>query len=239
MKTRPRFEQYCPLAIASEILATRWTPLVLRELMEGSTSFNDVSRGVPRMSRTLLSTRLKDLEHAGLITRHDRGPGRAVAYALTPGGEALAPVLRSIAEWGQEWLDADNALDDDDTDFLMWDVRRNVIFPADTPRVVIQFIFPDAPEDRQLHWLIADGVRREVGFIDPGLDPDVTLEARLRDFKRVWMGWLDFDSARADGRIVVEGAESLTRDVPAWLGLSSVSHIGKRSGEELVLRASA
>ncbi|MEL7114818.1 MAG: helix-turn-helix domain-containing protein [Pseudomonadota bacterium] len=239
MKRRPRFEQYCPLAIASEILSTRWTMLILRELMEGSTSFNDISRGVPRMSRSLLATRLKDLSRAGLISRQPAGPGRPVDYRLTAAGQSLAPILRAVAEWGQEWLDVDSSLDDDDTDFLMWDVRRNIRLPDDIGGLVIQFVFPDAPEDRQLHWLVADGPSREVGFVDPGLPVDVTVEAALADFKRVWMGWLGFEEATARGLIAVEGPAQYVRDVPQWLGLSSVSHIAKQPEPQRVLRYSA
>jgi len=100
MKGRPGYGQYCPLSMAAEILCNRWTMLVLRELLEGSTGFNELSRGVPLMSRTLLMGRFRELEEVGLATREDAGAGRQVHYRLTSAGNALGNVVRTMAEWG-------------------------------------------------------------------------------------------------------------------------------------------
>jgi len=120
MRSRPTYGQYCPLSMAAEILCNRWTMLVLRELLEGSTGFNEIGRGVPLMSRTLLMGRLRELESVGLVIREDRGPGKPVHYRLTAAGKALGKVVRTMAEWGQEWIDVEPSLQDLDTDFLMW-----------------------------------------------------------------------------------------------------------------------
>ncbi len=236
MQKRPRYGQYCPLSMATEILGTRWTLLILRELLEGSTRFNDIARGVPLMSRSMLAQRLRELEEAGLLTRQAAGRGKPTHHRLTEAGAALGPVVRGIAEWGQVWIDTDPSLEDVDTDFLMWDVRRNLRLPDTLPaRFVLQFHFPDGPEGKTDHWLVVTDGDIDVCYIDPGHEPDVRIEAGLADFTRIWMGWLPFRQALEDARIHVDGTPAFTRDVPAWLGLSSVSGLKKAAPDRRVL----
>lgn len=136
--------------MAAEILGTRWILLLLRELLEGSTQFNDIARGVPLMSRSMLSQRLKELEQAGLVTRDARGRGKPTHYCLTEAGTSLGPIIRSVAEWGQEWIDTEPSLEDIDTDFLKWDVRRNPRYrPICRYVSCFSFIFPLAPKERR------------------------------------------------------------------------------------------
>lgn len=237
MQKRPSYGQYCPLSMAAEILGTRWTLLILRELLEGSTQFNDIGRGVPLMSRSMLSQRLKDLEEAGLVVRQVGGRGKPTQHRLTGAGQALGPLVRGIAEWGQAWIATEPSLEDVDTDFLMWDVRRNLRPPADVPgRFVIHFHFPDGPEGKTDHWLVADGDEVDVCYIDPGHDIDVRVEAGVKDFTRVWMGWMPLRAAMDQGKLLVDGPPRYTRDVAGWLGLSSVSAIPKQPPDHLVLR---
>lgn len=238
MQRRPHYGQYCPLSMAAEILGTRWTLLLLRELLEGSSQFNDIARGVPLMSRSMLSQRLKDLEQAGLVTREAAGRGKPTHYRLTEAGHSLGPIVRHVAEWGQEWIDTEPSLEDVNTDFLMWDVRRNLRLPTDLPhRFVLHFHFPDGPEGKTDHWLVVEAGEIDVCYIDPGHDIDVHIEAGVKDFTRVWMGWLSFHQARDEGRLHVDGPPKFTRDIPAWLGLSSLSTISKRPAELRVLRS--
>ena len=238
MQSRPRYGQYCPLSMATEILGTRWTLLLMRELLEGSTQFNDIARGVPLMSRSMLSQRLKDLEQVGLLTREAEGPGKPTHYRLTEAGRSLGPIVRHVAEWGQEWIDTEPSLEDVDTDFLMWDVRRNLRLPDDLPsRLVLHFHFPDGPEGKTDHWLVVEAGEIDVCYIDPGHEIDVHSEAGVEDFTRVWMGWLPLEKARDEGRLHVDGPPKFTRDILAWLGLSSVSTIPKRPLDQLLLRA--
>ncbi|WP_416898102.1 MAG: winged helix-turn-helix transcriptional regulator [Minwuia sp.] len=240
MQGRPRYGQYCPLSMAAEIMGTRWTLLILRELLEGSTSFNEISRGVPLMSRSLLSQRLKDLEAAGLLHHRDSGRGRTAAYELTEAGRALGGVVRSIAEWGQEWIDTEPSLDDVDTDFLMWDMRRNVRRPPNFPeRFVVHFHFPDAAEKKTDHWLVMKTDEVDLCYIDPGFEIDVSIEAPIKDMTRVWMGWHPLEEAIERGVILVDGPPRYTRSVRTWLGLSSVSGIRKRPPEMRLLVAGA
>lgn len=237
MKTRPRYGQYCPLSMAAEVLGTRWTLLLLRELLEGSTQFNSIARGVPLMSRSMLSQRLKDLEAAGLVTRISQGRGKPTHYSLTDAGRALGPVVRGIAEWGQEWIDTEPSLQDVDTDFLMWDIRRNLRLPSGLASpFVLRFHFPDAPEGKKEHWLVVEDDEIDVCYIDPGHEVDVHIEAAVKVFTSVWMGWLSLNQARDEGLLSIDGAPGLIRDVPKWLGMSSVSNIKKRPPSQTVLR---
>src|SRR5882724_51651 len=103
------YGQFCPVAMAAEIVCTRWTPLILRELFAGSTRFNDLRKGVPRMSPTLLSKRLKELESAGVIDRI-RGEDGAWRYQLTPAGHELKDVVFGLGNWGQRWVEARTSL---------------------------------------------------------------------------------------------------------------------------------
>src|SRR5205085_426331 len=139
------YNQFCPVAMAAEILCTRWTVVLLRELVAGSTRFNDLRRGVPRMSPALLSKRLKDLEAAGIVERL-KGPGEAGAfeYRLTKSGRDLGPVVEAVGAWGQRWVETESSLENLDPNLLMWDMRRN-IDPQPMPkrRNVIQVIFSD------------------------------------------------------------------------------------------------
>lgn len=224
--------------MAAEILGTRWTLLLLRELLEGSTQFNDIAHGVPLMSRSMLSQRLKDLAAAGLVTRQAEGRGKPTHYRLTEAGRSLGPIVRGVAEWGQEWIDTDPSLEDVDTDFLMWDVRRNLRLPDDLRSpFVLHFHFPDGPEGKTNHWLVVEDGDIDVCYIDPGHDIDVSIEAGVKDFTRVWMGWLSITEAQDAGRLFVDGPPRFVRDVPGWLGLSSVARITKRPPEHRVLRA--
>lgn len=230
------YGQYCPLSMAAEVLATRWTFLVLRELLEGSTHFNDIARGVPSMSRSLLASRLKDLTAAGLVRRTEHGPGRPVDYTLSPAGQALGPVVFSLARWGQEWIDTVPSLRAADTDFLMWDMHRNIrILPEMPDPFIIAFHFPDAPNGKPDHWIVIKDRKPSVGFSDPHLDHTVYVQATLDDMVQVWMGWLDLETARLDGRLLIEGPAEWCENPKRWLGLSGVSGTAKRPKGERIL----
>jgi DNA-binding HxlR family transcriptional regulator len=240
MKGRPTYGQYCPLSMSAEILCNRWTMLVLRELLAGSTGFNQISRGVPLMSRTLLMGRLRELERVGLVIKEDSGSGKPVHYRLTAAGGALGKVVRTMAEWGQEWIDVEPSLQDVDTDFLMWDIRRNVrVLPEFPSRFVVRFHFPDAPEKKQEHWLIFENGEVDICYIDPGYDVDVQIEAGLKTMTKVWMGWQDFSTAVRCGDLQIEGPRKFTKSASTWLGLSSLAGVRKQSPDLRVMRPAA
>ena len=141
------YRQFCPVAMAAELLCTRWTLVLLRELIAGSTRFNDLRRGVPRMSPTLLSQRLKELEAAGVIERKElKSEKGGFEYHLTESGKDLRPVVEEMGFWGQRWIEARLSLKNLDPSLLMWDMRRN-LNPSPLPagRTVIQFLYQELP----------------------------------------------------------------------------------------------
>ncbi|WP_436642776.1 winged helix-turn-helix transcriptional regulator [Microbaculum sp. FT89] len=224
------YNQFCPVAMAAEILCTRWTMVLLRELVAGSTRFNELRRGVPRMSPALLSKRLRDLEDAGIVERRPVRGGEAVSeYALTPAGRDLQPVIEAVGVWGQKWVETNASLEKLDPSLLMWDMRRN-IDPSPMPdtRSTIQVIFSDQPEARRNWWLIVQqGADVDLCSVDPGFDVDLYLATDLRTMTEIWMGYVGADKAKADGRLLVTGSRGLERNLTTWFGLSPFAKVDK------------
>jgi DNA-binding HxlR family transcriptional regulator len=233
MPTAVEYSQYCPLAMTAGILCNRWTVLVLRELLRGSTTFNQISRGVPRMSRTLLSERLRELVDVGIL-RQETDPGH-IGYTLTPGGEALRPVLRAMAEWGQEWLRVEPSLQNLDVRFLMWDIHRNAKPLALLPDpFCVQIHFTDLPETKCDAWLIYERDGVDVSYAAPSKQPDVEIEVSAAKLTKVWMGWESFSEAIDNGSMIMRGPIQYLEVAEVWLGKSRVAHI-KKQREELLL----
>jgi len=237
-KSESLYGQYCPLAMASELLCNRWTLLIIRELLHGSTTFNDISRGVPAMSRTLLSRRLKELEAAGTLScRHSERRGLKATYRLTPAGNALASVVKSMATWGQEWIDVEPSVREIDVRFLMWDIRRNVRpLPTFPRRFTVRFFFPDAEEVLREHWLVIENEEVDLCYIDPGYEVDVEIEADLRTITMVWMGWEEFAKAEREKKLRIRGNRTYVQSAKEWLGLSVLAGVRKQPEELRVLR---
>jgi DNA-binding HxlR family transcriptional regulator len=207
------YGQFCPVSKAAEVICQRWTPLILRELLVGSTRFNEIRRGVPTCSPALLSKRLKDLERAGIVDRE------ASSYHLTEAGQELLPIVLGLGEWGQRWVRTDYRTDELDPGLLLWDVRRNLQPGALGERpATIQFVFPTIPTKRRFYWLVIDAHDVDLCLTDPGRDVDVVVEADLRTLTEIWMGDAGFADALADGRIVLRGPTRMTRRIPAWFG---------------------
>lgn len=207
--------QYCPLTMSSQLVAGRWTLEIIRELLIGSSSFNDIARGVPGMSRTLLSTRLKQLEQAGVLARQPSGH-----YRLTDAGVALGPIVQGLAEWGEKWLVPEASLVGASVDFVMWDVRRHVRPP---PRVndrsVIRFDFANAPPGKDKHWLIFDAQGTDLCYLDPGFEVDLFIEVTFDDFAKIWRGERSLASMQKDELIVLHGDMALAKNAKSWLGI--------------------
>jgi DNA-binding HxlR family transcriptional regulator len=217
------YNQFCPVAMAAEVLCTRWTMVLLRELVCGSTRFNELRRGVPRMSPALLSKRLKDLEAAGIVERRPvtAEPG-VFEYALTPAGRDLHPVIIAVGNWGQKWVETDATLENLDPNLLMWDMRRN-IDPEPMPKAqtVIQVIYSDLAEARRNWWLIVEpGGNVDLCSVDPGFEVNLYLSTDLRTMTEIWMGLTAVDKAKRDGKLLVTGDRGLERDIEKWLRLS-------------------
>lgn len=217
------YGQFCPVAMAAEILCTRWTVVLLREFIAGSTRFNELRRGVPRMSPALLSQRLKELEGAGLIARRPlRGEPGVLAYQLTPAGEELKPLIEAFGRWGQRWISTEVSLANLDVSLLMWDMRRN-LDPRPLPRrrSVISFQYPELPSNRRHWWLLVDPAAEvDLCSIDPGFDVDLYVATDLRTMTAIWMGMETARQALSAHRMKMTGDRKLANDIQSWLGLS-------------------
>lgn|SRR6185312_2353450 len=220
MPGQTRYGQFCPVAMAAEILGSRWTIPVLRELICGSRRFNELRRGVPRMSPALLSQRLRELELAGIVRRGQGSAGNP-EYALTEAGQELREVVESIGMWGQKWIDAEVSLRNLDASLLMWDMRRR-IDPAlvPVPRAVIQFLYPEQTRARQRWWLIVDGDTVDLCSVDPGFDVDLYVRCDLRTMTKVWMGLTTIAAEEDAGALILTGDAALRRAAQNWLGFS-------------------
>jgi DNA-binding HxlR family transcriptional regulator len=223
------YGQFCPIAKAAEIIAERWTPLVLRELICGSTRFNDLRRGVPLMSSSLLSQRLKSLCDAGIVERRPAGGGRAFEYHLSEAGRELAPLITLMGEWGARWVRSQLKPEDLDVTLLMWDMHRTVrpeCFPA--RRVVVGFEVTDVAQGKRRWWLVSEGDAADLCMTDPGFEVDLFLFADLRTLTAIWTGDLTVGRALASGALEVDGPPELRRCLEAWLGLSAFAAVRSR-----------
>jgi DNA-binding HxlR family transcriptional regulator len=218
------YGQYCPVAKASEIIAERWTPLIIRELVLGSHRFNDLERGLPHISRSLLASRLRQLERAGIIERRAEAGAHRVEYHLTPAGQELEPIITQLGAWGQRWVNRDIGPDDLDPSLLVWDMRRRIHqerLPARRVAVQIDFVGPRHGS----YWLLLEPSEVTVCVTDPGFDVDLLVTADTVALHRVWIGRLSFGAAVRDGLITLDGPREVARAFPTWLALSSFASI--------------
>ena len=217
-----RYGQFCPIAKAAEVLAERWMPLVVHELLAGSTRFTDIHRGVPLMSPSLLSHRLRELADAGLVEQ--RTFGRRHEWHLTEAGQALGPVIHAMGEWGLKY--AQDPLDESDLDVrvLMWNMKRRVN-PESFPRrrVTVAFEFTDMPSSRRYWWLISDHGEIDLCPTDPGFPVDVYVTTDVRTMVRVWFGKISFARAVDDGMIELIGDTATQKNLGASLLLSPLA----------------
>lgn len=213
--TMKSYGEYCPIAMGSEAIGDRWTPLVLRELISGAERFSEIHRGVPRMSRTLLAQRLKQLERLGVVERR-AGP----TYHLTPSGEDLEAVVFGIGDWAKRWLFGDPAKEHLDGGHLVWRVRQRIV-NENLPegRTVVRFDFPDALRGKRI-WLLLDPGGASVCERDEGFGVDVHVVADITEFMRIWMGRSTWAEAMAAGTLTIDGARPLVRAFPSWFALS-------------------
>jgi DNA-binding HxlR family transcriptional regulator len=215
------YGQFCPVAMAAEVVCSKWTPLVLRELLTGPARFSDLRRGVPKMSPTLLSKRLKELEEAGVISARTKTPGGIAEYKLTAAGEDLRDVVMSLGLWGQRWIESSLSLKNLDPSLLMWDMRRNIV-PTLIParKCAVQFTYPELPANRNTWWLVIDGRDVDLCSVDPGFDIDLYVSSTLRSMTAVWMGHTTLKAEIAAGHVQLTGDKAMARSIHTWLGLS-------------------
>lgn len=221
MDKRSSYSQFCPVAMAAEIVCSRWTALVLRELMAGSKRFNDIKRGVPRMSPSLLSKRLKELEAAGIVEGRRAEGGTITEYHLTEAGEDLKSVIVPLGTWGQRWVETQLSLRNLDPSLLMWDMRRN-LKPTPIPdrRCTIQFEYPELASTKRRWWLVVDQGGVDLCLVDPGYEVDLQVRCPLRSMTAIWMGHASVRAEIDAGRLELTGDRQLAQSMQTWLGLS-------------------
>ena len=224
------YRQFCPVSMAAEILCTRWTMVLLRELVAGSTRFNDLRRGVPRMSPALLAQRLRDLEAADIVARVPSAKEAGVhEYHLTKAGRDLTPVVEAMGNWGQRWISSDLSLAQLDVTLLMWDMRR-WLDPSPLPerRCTIQLRYPELATKQRTWWLIVDpAAETDLCSVDPGFDVDLYVSCDLRTMTAIWLGQDTVRSAVDDGRMLLTGDRKLAAAMQSWLGLSPFARTRK------------
>lgn len=220
--TKKGYGQFCPVAKAAEIVAERWTPLILRELICGTHRFNDLRRGLPQMSPSLLSQRLKELEDAGIVSRTRLETGRGYTYALTEAGAELEPIIFGLGDWGTRWATSRLVKDDYDPALLMWDVHRRVDptrVPGDT-RTVVQFDLTGVPAAHRRWWLVFEEGGTDLCLREPAFDVDLFVASHIKALTHVWMGDKDLGAAMRSKEIRLEGPRPLVRSFPDWFSLS-------------------
>ena len=213
------YGQFCPVALGAEIFAERWTPLILRELLMGGRRFSDIQRGVPRMSRNLLTQRLRSLRRSGIIEQCPSDGGHGYEYRLTNAGRELSAVVDALGTWGYKWASKDLTDRDLDPDFLMWTVRRLVRSDAlPEERVVLLFRFRGHAD--RAYWLVLRRPDVDLCLFDPGYDVNLEIESAVAGLARVCLGHLPLLEAMRDGSVEVRGAPRYRSALPTWLGVT-------------------
>jgi DNA-binding HxlR family transcriptional regulator len=218
------YGQFCPVAKASEVFAERWTPLIVRELLLGSHRFNDLERGLPRISRSLLAQRLKSLESAGLIERHADPNERGAEYYLTAAGQELFEIIMKLGEWGQRWVNQQVRPSDIDPRFLLWDMRRRIhIDQLPEGRTVVEIDLYGA--SKGCFWLLLERPEPSLCLYHLGFEVDLVVNADTASLHQVWAGHMSWADAFHLGLIHVSGPSTLVRAFPGWFALGMFAHI--------------
>ena len=230
------YGQFCPVAKASELLAERWTLLILRELLLGSHRFGELQRALSRISPSLLTKRLKQLESAGIIIRKAQAGRKGLDYFLTAAGKELAPIIEHLAIWGMRWARGQLSDDELDVEFLMWDIQRRL----DTDMLpdgetVLCFIFDDLVSFKNW-WLIVRNREVDVCTENPGKDVDLYINTTLRNLVEIWEGDIEIKAAQKQKLIKTQGNKRLANTMSDWLGICLYADI--RPGDPVLMNIS-
>lgn len=208
------YAQYCPIVRAVEVLGDRWTLLIVRDMLVGASRFNELSRGLPGLSRALLSRRLRQLANAGLVQRTGDG------YALTPAGQALRPLVFGLADWGARYAFGDPRADELDPEVLMWWMHGRIDTGTLSKRATIEVRINDR---RRTFWLVVEPGDASICYTDPGLEVDAVLASDIATLFRMWEGEVELLDAVRAGTIELTGTRWVVRGLPEWLKLSPVA----------------
>jgi DNA-binding HxlR family transcriptional regulator len=231
------YGQFCPIAKATELLGERWMLLILRELFLGSHRYSEFQRGLSRISPSLLTKRLKQLEEAGIVVRKTQQDRKGHEYFLTPAGKELKPLIECLAVWGMRWARGQLRDEELDVEFLMWDVQRRVqIDKLPDGETVFCFIFSDI-ERYNNWWLIVRDSNIDLCTENPGLDVDLYIRSSLRTLVEVWEGDLALQTALNTEQIGTQGNEQLAKTMMAWFGINPFADV--RPGDPALTKVAA
>lgn len=221
-----KYGQFCPVSKSAEILGDPWSILIVRELMLGSSRFSELQRGLPKISPTVLNTRLKDLANSGVVTRRKLNGQRGHAYYLTTAGKELSPVIESLVVWGMRWARENMEEEDFDASFLMFDIQRN-LKPALLPDgpTVLCFQFPELQEYKQWWLLIEPNEQVDICYEDPGKDTDLYITVSLKDLVAVYMGDQDLVTSLNSGVLKIIGDPLLKHEFAKWFPISRAAQV--------------
>lgn len=225
------YGQYCPMAMAVELIGDRWTLLIIRDLLLGTHRFNDLARGLPGISRGLLAERLRRLERHGIVERRVGDEARRPEYRLTPAGLELETLVTELTTWGARWCFGAPRIEDQDPILLLWWMRdgvRHERLPAD--RVVIRFDLE--PPVRERYWLVMERPESSVCIQDPGYDTDIIVRAALATLFEWWLGRREYGELVATDQIALEASPMLVRSFPRWFALSEAAPIVRAEGRD-------
>lgn len=218
------YGQFCPIAKAAEIFCERWTALVIRNIGAGAQRFNDIHRGVPHMSATLLTKRLRQLEAEGLVQRRRSVSGKSWTYHLTQAGAEFLPLVGALGIWGQRWTRRELEEGELDLGLLIWGLEYSVDPAAFGPdRHVVRLSVSDQPEHKRLYWFVCQAGELDLCVSDPGGSTDLYLDATLADLIRVYRGDIALETAMDDGRLRVDGPPKLVRRLRRWFNFDAMA----------------
>ena len=218
------YNQFCPIAKGAEIFNERWTPLIIREMLCGSKRFNELKRGNPMMSPSLLSQRLKFLEQAGVIEKRTR-KGESAEYFLTQAGNDLGDVVSRLGLWGLKYARSRLTTEDYDPQLLMWDMRRRIdVSGFPDRRVVMSFMFHDMQPNRRAYWLIVDRGEVDLCIKYPGFDVDLEFLTTSKVMADIWMGFITIKKALREKTLSIKGLRELKTGIDDWFSYSLFSN---------------
>lgn len=219
-----QYGQFCPVAKSAEIIGDPWSILIVRELLLGSSRFSVLQRGLPRISPTVLNTRLKELEERGVVVKRRLSGQRGTEYRLTAAGRELSAVVEALAVWGMRWARDEMEPGDLDVSFLMLDIQRRIDTAAlPEGETVLCFQFTDVARQFRRWWLIIEGDEVDLCYEDPGKDVSCYITSTAADMIGVWMGDIPLNKALRAEIIQVSGERGLYRSLPRWLTLSAAA----------------
>lgn len=215
----------CPTIKAADIIGDKWVLLILRELCMGSTRYNDFQRALPRISPTILSKRLKQLEANGLIIKKTSAGQKTSEYRLTKCGRELAPLIDQMAKWGLRWARRRLSEEDFEVGGFMWDFHRTLkIDELPDGEVVFCVNFPELTANKTW-WVVVNGKAVDLCTDDPGKDVDLFITGSLPSLAEVWMGDETFSNASQSGAIILTGASHLTKTASRWFPKSRYADV--------------